>query len=236
MKKLTWPYETMQFPDPNSIPEKFGGLVAAGGDLSTDRLKSAYRLGIFPFYEDLKKTPILWWSPATRAVIFSDKLHISRSLKRILAKGFFSVTFDQAFDAVITGCAQRPETWITAEMKQAYLNLHHEGLAHSVEVWHEGHLAGGLYGVALGRIFFAESMFKKVSNASKVAMACLAKHLRAWGFSFFDCQFQTDHLRSMGAIELPRVTFLNYLKTYVDQEVSGLNWHSAHLTHKNAYD
>lgn len=224
MQTFIWPQGAIQFPDADTLRHSSDTVVAVGGDLSVEQLTEAYRLGIFPFYES---PPILWWSPARRAVIFSDRLHVSGSLKRILAKSVFDVTFDQDFDAVITGCAQRPETWITEGMKRAYLALHHEGLAHSVEVWHEGELAGGLYGVALGRIFFAESMFTKVANASKVAMVALAGRLQAWGFPFFDCQFQTDHLRRMGAVELSRATFMDYL-TYTNQCTMDMKWRANH--------
>jgi leucyl/phenylalanyl-tRNA--protein transferase len=191
------------------------GLLAVGGDLRPERLLEAYRHGIFPWYSN--DQPILWWSPDPRTVLFPDKLHISRSLKRSLRPGIFSVTLDTCFRAVMTACAEpRPKypdggTWITAEMLKAYTRLHELGYAHSVETWQEGQLVGGLYGVALGGTFFAESMFTRASNASKVALVSLVHQLQAWGFRLMDCQQSSPHVMALGAEPIPRRDFLDHL-------------------------
>jgi leucyl/phenylalanyl-tRNA--protein transferase len=191
------------------------GLLAVGGDLQPERLLEAYRHGIFPWYSG--DQPILWWSPDPRTVLFPEKLHISRSLKRSLRPGIFSVTLDRCFRAVMTACAEpRPQypdggTWITGEMLAAYTRLHELGYAHSVETWQEGQLVGGLYGVALGGVFFAESMFARASDASKVALVSLVRQLQTWGFYIMDCQQASPHVMSFGAEEIPRRNFLNHL-------------------------
>ncbi len=191
------------------------GLLAVGGDLRPERLLEAYRHGIFPWYSD--DQPILWWSPNPRTVLFPDKLHISRSLKRSLRPGIFKVTFDTCFRDVMQQCAgPRPQypdggTWITAEMLDAYTTLHEQGYAHSVETWQEGELAGGVYGVALGGAFFAESMFTRVPDASKVALVSLVRQLQAWGFRIIDCQQASPHVMRFGAEEIPRRDFLSHL-------------------------
>jgi leucyl/phenylalanyl-tRNA--protein transferase len=191
------------------------GLLAVGGDLRPERLLEAYRHGIFPWYND--DQPILWWSPDPRTVIFPGKLHISRSLKRSLRPGIFSVTLDTCFLDVMQRCAgprsQYPDggTWITAEMLEAYTRLHELGYAHSVETWQEGELVGGLYGVALGGAFFAESMFTRVPDASKVALVFLVRQLHAWGFRIIDCQQASSHVMRFGAEEIPRRDFLDHL-------------------------
>ena len=191
------------------------GLLAVGGDLRAERLLEAYRHGIFPWYND--DQPILWWSPDPRAVLFPDKLHISRSLKRSLRLGGFTVTLDTQFHEVMRSCAgprpQYPEggTWITLAMVEAYVRLHELGYAHSVEAWHEGTLVGGLYGVALGGIFFGESMFTRVPDASKVALVCLVRQLRTWGFRIFDCQQPSQHIKMLGAEDISRRDFLDHL-------------------------
>jgi leucyl/phenylalanyl-tRNA--protein transferase len=178
-------------------------------------LLEAYRHGIFPWYSD--DQPILWWSPDPRAVLFPDKLHISRSLKRSLRPGLFSVTLDTCFRDVMQQCAgprtQYPEggTWITAEMLEAYTRLHKLEYAHSVETWQDGQLIGGLYGVALGGVFFAESMFTRVPDASKVALVSLVRQLQAWGFHIIDCQQASPHVMRFGAEEIPRREFLDHL-------------------------
>jgi leucyl/phenylalanyl-tRNA---protein transferase len=195
-----------------STPE---GLLAVGGDLRPERLLEAYRHGIFPWYSD--DQPILWWSPDPRTVLFPEKLHISRSLKRSLRPGLFSVTLDRRFRDVMQHCAgPRPQypdggTWITEEMLDAYTKLHEQGYAHSVETWQEGQLVGGLYGVALGRAFFAESMFTRVPDASKVALAFLVRQLHGWGFRIIDCQQSSPHVMRLGAEEIPRREFLDHL-------------------------
>ncbi|NDY42560.1 leucyl/phenylalanyl-tRNA--protein transferase [Dissulfurirhabdus thermomarina] len=205
------------FPSPDWARDD--GLLAVGGDLSLPRLVAAYRQGIFPWYNPGE--PILWWSPDPRLVLFPGKLHVSRRLKRILRRREFDVTFDHTFGQVIGMCAEvrrsRGEgTWLTEEMISAYTALHRRGIAHSVEVWREGRLAGGLYGVALGRIFFGESMFSLVSNASKVAFTALARQLEQWRFFLLDCQVATPHLRQFGTEEIPRALFCAYLREGVD--------------------
>jgi leucyl/phenylalanyl-tRNA--protein transferase len=190
------------------------GLLAVGGDLSSERLLEAYRLGIFPWYSE--NDPILWWSPDPRLVLDLGDFKISRSLRKILKKEIFRVTIDQAFVEVIRGCATvaregQPGTWITDEMHEAYARLHKLGYAHSVETWFKGELAGGLYGVSLGKAFFGESMFHTRTDASKVALAALVERLKSWGFHFIDAQMTTEHLLRLGAKELPRRIFLKRL-------------------------
>lgn len=201
------------FPSPRLAPEE--GLLAVGGDLSQERLLLAYRMGIFPWYSGSE--PILWWSPDPRLVLYPAELRISKSLQKTINKSVFRVTMDRAFEAVINACAQSRTsadegTWIVEEMIDAYCNLHISGFAHSVEAWKDGRLAGGLYGVSLGRCFFGESMFTDISNASKVAFAALVKHLQALNFDLIDCQVTTPHLLRLGAREIPRVQFLNELE------------------------
>ena len=204
------------------------GLLAIGGDLRVERLLEAYRHGIFPWYND--DQPILWWSPDPRAVIFPNKLHVSRSLKRTIRLGGFTVTLDTRFREVMHGCAgprpQHPEggTWITAEMVKAYVKLHELGYAHSVETWQEGRLVGGLYGVALGRIFFGESMFTRVPDASKVALVSLVRQLQTWGFRIFDCQQPSRHIKTLGAEDIPRSEFLDHLADALTQSDRRERW------------
>jgi len=204
--------ENLLFPDPEGANPD--GLLAVGGDLRVERLILAYRLGIFPWYGP--GYPILWWSPPQRCVIEPTRFHVSRSLRRWLRQARFSVTFDQAFPQVIQACAQtrlerHEETWITPEMIDAYSLLHHLGLAHSAEAWQEGELVGGIYGVSLGRAFFGESMFMRVANASKVALATLTQKLAEWQFVMLDCQITNPHLQRLGAQEIPRADFLRRL-------------------------
>jgi leucyl/phenylalanyl-tRNA--protein transferase len=186
------------------------GLLAAGGDLSADRLLDAYSRGIFPWFGD--DDPLLWWSPDPRMVVYTDRVHVSRSLRKAVRSGRFHVTFDTAFRDVMVGCAApragQDGTWITDEMLEAYMTLAASGFAHSVETWHDGHLVGGLYGVAIGRMFFGESMFTRATDASKVAFVHLAAQLERWGFPLIDCQMSTDHLASLGARDVPRRSFL----------------------------
>lgn len=197
------------FPDPaHSEPD---GLLAVGGDLTLERLVAAYGSGVFPWYGP--DTPILWWSPDPRPVLFPGQLTITQRLKRYLKKRPFSVTVDTAFERVIAACAktprpQGPGTWLTAEMTEAYLDLHESGLAHSVEVWQDGQLAGGLYGVAIGKAFYGESMFHRQDHASKLALIALAQLLDFWEFRFIDCQQTTPHVVALGAREIPRCEFL----------------------------
>jgi leucyl/phenylalanyl-tRNA--protein transferase len=193
------------------------GLLAAGGALSPGWLLAAYRRGIFPWYSD--DQPILWWSPDPRMVLFPEALKVRRSLAKRLRHGGFTVTADHAFDAVMSACAAprqgQPGTWITDEMREAYGRLHALGAAHSVEVWHQGRLAGGLYGVALGPVFFGESMFTRVPDASKVALVHLARAMAAAGGRLIDCQMHTPHLASLGARDIARAEFIGYLEEWL---------------------
>jgi leucyl/phenylalanyl-tRNA--protein transferase len=190
-------------------------LLAVGGDLSSERLLLAYQLGIFPWYAEGQ--PILWWSPDPRLILEPEEFHISRRLHQTLKKGLFKVTFDRAFGSVIRACATvrrrgQHGTWITPDMQRAYIHLHELGYAHSAESWLEGKLAGGIYGVSLGRCFFGESMFSIDSDASKVALAALVQKLKAWGFHMIDAQVTTQHLVSLGAREVSRGVFLRRLE------------------------
>ena len=202
------------FPSPRLALNRPNGLVAIGGTLSRRRLVAAYRQGIFPWFE--ADQPVLWWSPDPRGVLLPEQVRVRRSLRKRLRNGGFEVTLDTAFDAVITACAAPRAgdlgTWITKDMHDAYSDLHEHGLAHSVEVWQHMRLVGGLYGVSLGRAFFGESMFSRVDDASKVALVCLSRQLRAWGFHFIDCQINSPHLASMGAVDWPRERFLDALE------------------------
>ena len=199
------------FPDPRSALREPDGLLAFGGDLSPARLLDAYQHGIFPWYAD--DQPILWWSPDPRTVFRSDGVHLSRRFRRDLRTLDWTIRVDTAFDSVVLNCANSPRsgqsgTWITPPMRAAYLELHRLGHAHAIEVWEGALLVGGLYGVAVGRMFFAESMFSAVSGGSKVAMAALAAILRGWGWPLFDAQVESPHLVRMGADTLPRVDFV----------------------------
>ena len=216
---LPWldPHNDRQpFPAPDRALTEPDGLLAAGGSLTPPRLLQAYRHGIFPWYSPGQ--PILWWSPDPRMVLLPEAIRISRSLRKTLRKGVFTVTADTDFTAIIHACAapRAPDqgTWITPAMLRAYERLHHLGHAHSIEAWQDGVLVGGLYGVAVGRVFYGESMFSRVSDASKVALAALAMQLRRWEFAVIDCQMQTDHLVSMGAMPIPRLAFLHLLARY----------------------
>ncbi|MDH4232685.1 MAG: leucyl/phenylalanyl-tRNA--protein transferase [Nitrospirota bacterium] len=205
--------EDLIFPPPELAENN--GLLAAGGDLSEERLLLAYSMGIFPWYSD--GSPILWWSPDPRLVLLPGELKVSRSLRQVIKKCVFTVTRNTAFEEVIRHCAEirrkgQRGTWLTEEMIDAYIRLHRAGYAHSVESWHDGELEGGLYGIALGKAFFGESMFAKRSNASKVAFVAHVEHLRASGCHFIDCQVATAHLKSLGAKEVTRKTFLRMLK------------------------
>ncbi|CAG4882472.1 leucyl/phenylalanyl-tRNA-protein transferase [Georgfuchsia toluolica] len=203
------------------------GLLAAGGDLSPQRLLAAYHHGIFPWYSP--GDPILWWSPDPRMVLHPNELKISRSLARTLRNADYEVRLDSACGEVIHACATAPRrgqhgTWITAEMQQAYLRLHQLGYAHSVETWIDGRLAGGLYGVALGRAFFGESMFSCVNDASKIALAHLCIYLQRRDFGIIDCQMETTHLTSLGAHPIPRRDFIVVLATLVDSGAAPGPW------------
>jgi leucyl/phenylalanyl-tRNA--protein transferase len=193
------------------------GLVGVGGDLEPEHLLAAYREGVFPWYEE--GGPILWWCPDPRGIIRLDGFHVSRRLARTIRSGRFLVTANRDFAAVMEGCALRAEgTWITAEMMRAYQSLHRLGHAHSVEVWAEGRLVGGLYGVAVGRLFAGESMFSRQSDASKVALAWLVGHLGERGFQLFDVQMVTEHTARLGAIEISREEYLRRLRGALEGE------------------
>ncbi len=219
--------------DPESFPpleealHEPNGLLAIGGDLSVSRLRAAYRLGIFPWFEE--PDHILWWSPEPRAVIFPDELHLSRSLRKRLRQGPFRVTADSAFEAVMSGCAQLRAgsggTWIGSRMQLAYSALHRAGLAHSIEVWDGCELVGGLYGVALGKVFFGESMFARAPDASKIGFAHLAAQLREWDFAIIDCQQDTEHMRRFGSRCIARSVFRDILAANIDLPGAPSPWH-----------
>ena len=206
--------DTIEFPSPHLASED--GLLAVGGDLSQERLLLAYHMGIFPWFSE--NEPILWWSPDPRLVLYPHEIKISKTLKKILKKKAFKVTMDLAFNEVIKQCAEvrlqkNQGTWIIEDIIEAYCKLHESGYAHSVEVWHQGELAGGLYGVSLGKCFFGESMFTRISNASNIALVSLVEHLKKMSFDLIDCQVTTEHLIRFGAKEIPRTLFLKKLKT-----------------------
>ncbi|MEM9173261.1 MAG: leucyl/phenylalanyl-tRNA--protein transferase [Pseudomonadota bacterium] len=204
------------FPPLDQALNEPNGLLAAGGDLSTERLLSAYTKGIFPWYCDGQ--PILWWSPDPRMVLRPDQFHCSRSLRKTLRKAGWQITLNTCFDAVIDACAapryEEEGTWITRQMRTAYCNLHCEGWAHSVEVCFDGELVGGLYGVAINQVFFGESMFSRRSDASKISLFALSRSLDKAGFALIDCQMHTPHLESLGARTLPRRQFIGQLQRH----------------------
>lgn len=194
------------------------GLVAVGGDLRAATLLRAYHNGIFPWFSDGE--PILWWSPDPRAIFEFDRYYLSRRLARTIRSGKFRLTINQAFGDVIRGCAARDSTWITADMIDAYQHLHELGHAHSIEAWHGEQLAGGVYGVAVGGLFAGESMFFRVRDASKVALAYLLEYLKIRGFTLFDTQVVTEVTAGLGAFEIPRVEYLARLKKALERRVT----------------
>lgn len=207
------------FPDVNTALREPNGLLAIGGDLSVERLLAAYRRGIFPWYS--RGQPILWWSPNPRAILRLSALRISRSLRKSLRRGDYQVRFDTAFEEVIWQCA-KPRgdglgTWITEEMRNAYVRLHKLGYAHSIETWDGDQLIGGLYGISIGKIFFGESMFSRRTDASKLAFVYLVRQLEKWAFALVDCQVYSEHLGSLGAEQIPRERFTAYLDNYCDK-------------------
>jgi len=208
------------FPPISDAETEPNGLLAAGGSLRPERLLSAYRQGIFPWFDDSQ--PILWWSPAPRMVLKPDEAHVSKSLAKLIRKQTYECSFDRDFTSVITECAKdRPDqdgTWITESMQAAYQTLHQLGYAHSVEVWLDDELVGGLYGIAIGQFYFGESMFSRCQNTSKVGFAYLTEKLQQWGYQYIDCQVKTEHLESLGAYELPREQFSELLEKYCSQE------------------
>ena len=232
---IPWLGRDDPFPPLDSALKHPNGLLAAGADLSPQRLLSAYRQGIFPWYS--QDEPILWWSPDPRMVLFPSELKVSRSLAKTLRNRDHEIRFDSAFETVMQGCANRGAaaagqesgaggTWITDDMRAAYLRLHQLGYAHCAETWIQGELAGGLYGVALGRMFYGESMFTRVRDASKLAMVHLVRHLQDHGYGMIDCQMHTAHLASLGARAIPRSEFSLRLQELVDYAVTPAKWNS----------
>lgn len=223
---IPWLDRDLVFPPLESALTQPNGLLAAGGDLSSARLLTAYRSGIFPWFSD--GDPILWWSPDPRMVLMPAELKVSRSLAKSLRNRDYEVRFDHAFDAVMEGCATvsdtRPGTWITPPMRAAYNELHRLGHAHSAETWIGGELAGGLYGVAIGRMFYGESMFTRVRDASKIAFVHLVRHLHREGCGMIDCQMHTSHLESFGARPIARSEFSRKLAELVDYAGAPIEW------------
>lgn len=225
---ITWLAATNpdRFPPAEQATEH--GLLAAGGDLSAQRLLDAYQHGIFPWFN--KNDPILWWCPDPRMVLFADEIRISKSLNKLLRKRSFSVTFDSAFESVMQACSaprsNQPEdpdnrTWIHEDIIKAYQQLHRLGYAHSVECWQDDKLVGGLYGIAIGKAFFGESMFSFVTDSSKIALVALCQQLQRWNMPLIDCQIYSDHLASMGAIEISRRDFTDELKVLCESAAVG---------------
>ena len=228
---LTWlDRSSLDFPALNKALREPNGLLAAGGDLSAARLVAAYRHGCFPWYQDGQ--PLLWWSPDPRTVLLPDNLHISRRLRKVLRKAQFTVTCDHNYSQVIHACAEPRHdehgTWITSAMQTAYFELHTQGYAHSVEVWQDDQLMGGLYGLAIGQLFFGESMFSRISNASKVGFVALTSTLKAAGFVLIDCQMPTAHLHNFGAQSISRKRFSEYLGDHLDC-ANSMQWSSQPL-------
>lgn len=217
--KLYWVKDNILatgFPDIETALHDPDGLLAIGGDLSRERLLDAYLSGIFPWFNEGQ--PVLWWSPDPRSVLFPAELKIARSLSKRLRKNQFRITFNKAFKAVLEGCAAARngvnDTWITNTIKTAYITLHESGYAHSVECWRDKKLVGGLYGLALGKVFFGESMFSRETDASKVALVYLTEKLIARKFKLIDCQVHSKHLQTLGAKPIPRKMFIHVLKNF----------------------
>jgi leucyl/phenylalanyl-tRNA--protein transferase len=224
---IPWLDRHAPFPPLESALAEPNGLLAAGADLSPARLIAAYRHGIYPWYSEGQ--PLLWWSPDPRMVLFVAEFRRSRSLAKRMRRGDFDVRVDTAFDAVIDACAAAPRpgqrgTWLTAEMIAAYRRMHALGYAHSVEAWRAGELVGGLYGLALGAVFFGESMFARASDASKVCLAALVALLRQHGVTLIDCQQETEHLASMGARPIPRRVFARKLADLIHSNAAPAGW------------
>lgn len=217
---------TIWFPDPEQAHPS--GVVAVGGDLSAERLRAAYRQGIFPWYNG--EEPVLWWSPDPRMVLDPHALHLGRSLRKRIRRGDYRITMDTAFDEVLIACARVPRpgqdgTWLSADLRRGMGDLHTQGIAHSIEAWDgDGTLVGGLYGVACGRTFCGESMFATASDASKVAFAWTVVQLRRWGVTTIDCQVHTDHLDRFGAREIARTAFLSDLQAGLDRGPPQARW------------
>jgi len=231
---IPWMERGTPFPPIQSALKHPNGLLAAGGDLSAERLLQGYRVGIFPWFSE--GDPILWWSPDPRMVLFPGEFRISRSFAKVLRNRSYQTRFDSAFDQVMAGCAAPREgqagTWITGEMHDAYRELHRLGYAHSVETWIDGALAGGLYGVALGGVFFGESMFSLARDASKIALAALVAHLQDAGFRLIDCQMRTRHLETLGAREIPRRRFSRLLSELIHYPRPPESWSGVSHVHE----
>lgn len=224
---IPWLSARDPFPPVSRALRDPNGLLAAGADLSVGRLLDAYRRGIFPWYSPGE--PILWWSPNPRMVLFPDEFRVSRSLAKSLRNRNYEIRFDTAFREVMEACAAPRDghggTWISEEMMAAYCRLHDAGFAHSVETWMDGRLAGGLYGVAIGRMFYGESMFARATDASKIALAHLVQHVQARGVGMIDCQMATAHLASLGAREIPRTEFSKRVEELVNSGPEAQRWH-----------
>lgn len=225
MTRLAWLEVSSPFPSVEQALDEPSGLLAAGGDLSPARILSAYRQGIFPWYSD--DQPILWWSPDPRCIIYPDKVYCSSSLKKHIRKTRPQLSFDQDFAGVIRNCARLDSeqgTWITEEMEQAYIQLHRLGHAHSVEVRQDNQLIGGLYGLAIGKVFFGESMFSHRTNASKIAFVSLCRQLQTWGYKLIDCQVENPHLLSLGAQCIDRKAFIKQLTESININGNTHRW------------
>jgi leucyl/phenylalanyl-tRNA--protein transferase len=225
MRYYPWIDDDTPFPPVDSADSH--GILALGGELTVDRLLTAYSSAIFPWYEE--DQPVIWWSPDPRFVLFPGEISVSKSMRQILRRNIFSITYDRAFRQVISSCADSPRrhergTWITAEMINAYCTLHEAGYAHSAEAWQNKTLVGGLYGVSLGSVFFGESMFTLVSNASKAAFITLAGDLSRHGFTLIDSQIHNDHMESLGGIEIPRQRYLELLADGLKNDTVRGNW------------
>jgi len=222
---IPWLNDSLEFPSPDTALVEPDGLLAAGGDLSTERLIEAYKQGIFPWYSD--DQPILWWSPNPRCTLKPEQAYTSKSLKKHIRKTKPRLSFDLAFEDVIHHCTRLNSddgTWITREMEEAYIALHHLGIAHSVEVWENNELTGGLYGLAIGRCFFGESMFSLKPNSSKVAFTSLCAQLHQWDYALVDCQVENPHLLSLGANCIDRTDFLTILRNNINQKPRPHEW------------
>lgn len=229
---LTQLDQRLWFPDPETALHDPEGLLAIGGDLQPERLLLAYRMGIFPWYD--QSQPPLWWSPDPRAVIEPDRLHVSRSLAKLSRQQKYRITVNHAFESVIHHCRvlreDGPGTWITPDIQHNYCRLHHQGHAHSVEVWDDQQLVAGLYGISLGKLFCGESMFHLVNNGSKLAMLALCRHFSRQGGQLIDCQLPNPHLHSLGVTSWPRSHFLHKLKELQTEPVSASCWQPQELS------
>lgn len=223
-----WLSDELEFPHPKNANDE--GILAVGGDLSVERMLLAYTYGIFPWYNE--DEPILWWFPNPRFVLYPNEIYISKTMRQVLRRGIFEIKMDTAFEQVIEHCAQTPRpdqdgTWLQPALRDVYIQLHRLGYAHSVEAWQDGKLVGGLYGVALGRIFCGESMFAHVSNASKACLITLVQYLEKQGFILIDCQVETEHLASMGGRSIAAADFWQHIEANherLDETLRG-QWH-----------